>query len=97
MKWACLYLQDGDIKGSTTKIVHHNDLAILGRVQAIGKCGCSGLVNDTLHTQASNAASILFYKAIAVSECVCACIQWHALALSRWCSTLVAWRCESLK
>ena len=78
MKWACVYLQDGDIKGSTTEIVHHNDLAILGRVQAIGKCGCSGLVDNTLHTQASNAASILFHKQLqSVSVCARVYIGKH--------------------
>ena len=53
-----LDLEDGDIEGTTTKIVD-GDNAVLLLLETVGKGGSSGLVNDTEDVEAGNLTSIL--------------------------------------
>ena len=60
-------LENRDIKGTTTKVVHGNSLTVL-LVHAKRQCGGSGLVNDTKHVQTGNLARVLGRLTLSIVE-----------------------------
>ena len=63
---------DGNIKGTTTQVVHSNGAIAFGFVHAISK-GCSGgLVDDALNVQACDFACVFGGLALGVVE-----VSWH--------------------
>lgn len=62
-------VEDGDIKGTTTKIIDKNlAILLLSLVKAIGQSGGGGLVHDTKHLEASNFAGVLGSSSLSIVE-----------------------------
>merc|ERR1719253_812319 len=64
---AVVNCQEGDIKGTTTKIVHEDVLLSL-LVEAICNCCSCGLVDDTQNVHARNGAGILCRLSLRIVE-----------------------------
>src|SRR5260370_28859570 len=57
--------QNGDIEGATAKVVHGDGLVLLF-VESISKGSRGGLIDDALHVETGNLASILRRLALSV-------------------------------
>ncbi len=61
-------LDDGDVEGTATEVVHSNRAIALGLVHAVGERRCGRLVDDALHFQAGNTAGVLGCLALGIVE-----------------------------
>ena len=52
-------LEDGDIESTAAEVEDCNLLVLVGFVEAVGKSGCRGLVDDTAHIQTCDFAGLL--------------------------------------
>ena len=69
LKHAAAHLQDGDIKGAATQVIHGEHALLL--VRAVAQRSGRGLVDDALHIQPRNAPRVLGGLALAVIEVGC--------------------------
>ena len=58
-KHAVAELQDGNVKGTTTEVKHHDGFVIFTFLQAVRQSSRRWLIDDTLNFQAGNFTSVL--------------------------------------
>mmetsp|Transcript_51492 Transcript_51492/g.107558 ORF Transcript_51492/g.107558 Transcript_51492/m.107558 type:complete len:195 (+) Transcript_51492:1534-2118(+) len=65
---ASVHLENGNVEGASTQVIHSNSLAILFLIHAIGQSGSSRLVDDTENLQSRNFTRILGCLTLRVIE-----------------------------
>ena len=68
LKHTITELEDGDIECAATEVEHCDFLVLVALVEAVGKCGCRRLVDDTAHGETGDFAGFLGGLTLGVVE-----------------------------
>ena len=68
LEHAVTQLEDTDIESTAAKVVHSHLHVLVFLVQTVSQGGCGGLIDDTLHIQASNTTGLFGGLALGVRE-----------------------------